>query len=115
MRADLKKTIRKHTDLEVYRRAFAVAMRIYVETKSFPSEERYSLIDQIRRSSRSACANIAEGWRKRRYEAAFVNKLSDAEAEAAEVQTWIQFSVECKYLGRNPAAELYREYEEIIC
>jgi four helix bundle protein len=110
----MKKVVRKHTDLEVYRRAFAAAMRVFAVTKTFPSEERYSLIDQIRRASRSVCANIAEGWRKRRYEAAFVSKLSDAEGEAAEVQTWIQFSVECKYLARDAAAELYREYDEII-
>ena len=105
--------IRRHTELEVYQRAFAAAMKIFQLTKSFSKEERYSLVDQIRRSSRSVCSNLAEAWRKRRYEAAFVSKLSDSEAEAAETQTWIQFAVECKYLQREEAAELYSEYDQI--
>ena len=106
--------IRRHTELEVYKRAFAAAMRIFEVTKTFPKEERYSLVDQVRRSSRSVCANLAEAWRKRRYEAAFVSKLSDSEAEAAETQVWLQFSVECRYVNRDAAAELYSEYDEII-
>ena len=89
-------------------------MRIFQLTKTFPPEEKYSLIDQIRRSSRSVCSNIAEGWRKRRYPAAFVNKLSDAEGEAAETQVWLQFSVKCGYLERTQGQELYREYDAII-
>ena len=109
-----KRLVRKHTDLEVYSRAFAVAMQIYQLTKTFPKEERYSLVDQIRRSSRSVCSNIAESWRKRRYQAAFISKLSDAEGEAAETQTWIQFSVECKYLDRKIAVELYGEIDEVL-
>jgi len=76
--------IQGHQELDVYRLAFEAAMRIFELTKGFPREERYSLVDQIRRSSRSVCANIAEAWRKRRYEGAFVSKLSDAESEAAE-------------------------------
>jgi len=108
------KLIRRHTDLEVYRRAFAAAMRIFELTKSFPKEELYSLTDQIRRSSRSVCANLAEAWRKRRYEAALISKLGDSEAEAAETQTWIQFAVECGYLPREIAAELYAEYDAIL-
>ena len=79
-----RKPIKTHQELEVYQLAFDVAMRIFVESKKFPVEERYSLTDQIRRSSRSVCANLAEAWRKRRYEAAFLAKLSDSEAEAAE-------------------------------
>jgi four helix bundle protein len=71
-------------------------------------------IDQIRRSSRSVCANIGEAWRKRRYEAAWVSKLGDSEAEAAETQVWIQFSVECNYLSRDTATELYQEYDAIL-
>ncbi len=106
--------IRRHTELDVYNRAFAAAMRIFELTKAFPKEERYSLIDQIRRSSRSVCGNIAEAWRKRRYEAAFISKLSDSESEAAESQTWIQFSVECDYMERGIATELYSEYDAII-
>lgn len=109
-----KKAIREHTDLEVYRRAFAAAMRIFELTKAFPREERYSLADQIRRASRSVCTNLAEGWRKRRYRAAFVSKLNDSEGEAAETQSWLQFSVECGYLKREVAAELYREYGDIL-
>jgi four helix bundle protein len=76
--------IEKHTDLAVYKKAFDAAMAIFVVSQKFPREETYSLTDQIRRSSRSVCTNIAEAWRKRRYEAAFVAKLSDAEGEAAE-------------------------------
>jgi four helix bundle protein len=109
-----KKTIRRHTDLEVYRRAFAAAMRIFELTKSFPKEERYSLIDQIRRSSRSVCANIGEAWRKRRYQAAWISKLGDSEGEATETQVWLQFSVECGYISRETGAELYTEYDAIL-
>jgi len=81
--------IQGHRELDVYRLAFDAAMRIFTLTKAFPREESYSLVDQIRRSFRSVCANIAEAWRKRRYEGAFVSKLSDAEAEAAETQVWL--------------------------
>jgi four helix bundle protein len=108
------KLIRRHTELEVYRKAFAAAMRIFELTKGFPKEERYSLVDQIRRCSRSVCGNIAEAWRKRRYEAAFVSKLNDSEGEAAETQVWLQFSVECQYLQRDQGAPLYTEYDEIL-
>ena len=89
-------------------------MEIFRESKSFPVEERYSLTDQIRRSSRSVSANITEAWRKRRYPAAFVAKLSDAEGEAAETQTWIQFAVECEYIDRSKAKLLYAEYDAIL-
>ncbi len=106
--------VRRHSDLDVYKQAFEAAMSIFRTTKSFPKEERYSLTDQIRRSSRSVCANIAEGWRKRRYEASFVSKLSDSEAEAAETQTWIQFAVECEYIDRDLAKELYQQYDAIL-
>ena len=107
--------ITRHTELKVYQRAFDAAMRVFAMSKTFPKEETYSLTDQVRRSSRSVCANITEAWRKRRYEAAFVSKLNDAETEAAEnTQTWLQFAVECEYLNREDAAQLYREYDEII-
>lgn len=89
-------------------------MRIFELTKGFPKEETYSLTDQMRRSSRSVCSNIAEAWRKRRYTAVFVNKLNDAEAEAAETQTWIQFATECDYLKAEVAAELCQTYENVI-
>ena len=83
-------------------------------TKKFPVEERYSLTDQIRRSSRSICANLAEAWRKRRYERAFLLKLNDAEAEAAEPQTWLEFAVKCEYLDPDTGRELYRTYDDIL-
>ena len=84
--------IKSHEGLEVYQIAFGAAMEIFECSKKFPVEERYSLTDQIRRSSRSVCANLAEAWRKRRYEAAFVAKLNDCESEAAETQTWLKFA-----------------------
>jgi four helix bundle protein len=79
-------------ELEVYRMAFDAAMKIFEITKGFPNEEKYSLVDQIRRSSRSVCSNIAESWRKRKYEAVFKNKLTDAEQEASETQSWLEFA-----------------------
>ena len=106
--------ITRHQDLEVYKKAFAAAMRIFDLSKSFPKEEIYSLTDQIRRSSRSVCANLAEAWRKRRYEAAFIAKLSDSEGEAAETQTWLEFSVRCDYLDKEAGREIFKEYDEII-
>lgn len=106
--------ITRHTELEVYKRAFELAMKVFQHSKEFPKEERYSLVDQARRSSRSVCANLAEAWRKRRYEAAFMSKLSDNEAEAAETQVWLQFAVECEYLNRETARQLYSEYDEVI-
>ena len=86
----------RHQELDVYKAAFEGAMDVFSASKNFPKEEIYSLTDQIRRSSRSVCANLAEAWRKRRYEAAFISKLNDAEGEAAETQTWIEFAVRCE-------------------
>ena len=106
--------IQSHRDLEVYQLAFEAAMEIFEMTKSFPREERYSLTDQIRRSSRSVCANIAEAWRRRRYEGSFVHKLNDAEAEAAETQTWLEFAVKCDYLEAEIARPLYEVYDRIL-
>ncbi len=108
------KPVKKHTDLDVYNAAFAVAMRIFELSKAFPTEERYSLTDQVRRSSRSVCANLAEAWRKRRYEAAFIAKLNDCEAEAAETEVWLQFAVECNYIDGDTAKPLYLEYERTL-
>ncbi|MBA2735797.1 MAG: four helix bundle protein [Pyrinomonadaceae bacterium] len=104
----------RHQDLEVYKKAFSAAMRIFELSKSFPKEEIYSLTDQIRRSSRSVCANTAEAWRKRRYEAAFISKVNDAEGESAETQTWLEFAVRCNYLDKETGRELFKEYDEII-
>src|SRR5262245_50858340 len=106
--------IQTHRDPEVYQKAFDAAMRIFECSKPFPKEETYSLTDQIRRSSRSVCANLAEAWRKRRYEGAFVSKLSDAEAEAAETQVWIEFAVKCGYLCADVARRLYQIYDEVL-
>src|SRR4030067_3271024 len=101
-----KKLIRTHFDLEVYQTAFGLAMKIFQKSKSFPIEERYSLTDQVRRSSRSVCANLVEAWRKRRYEASFLSKLNDAEAEGAETQVWLEFAVQCGYLGDKAGHEI---------
>lgn len=106
--------IQSHEELEVYKLAFDAAMRIFRLTRNFPADERYSLTDQIHRSSRSVCSNIAEAWRKRRYEAAFVSKLNDAESEAAETQTWLRFSVACGYLSKEAGEELYQTYDHIL-
>jgi four helix bundle protein len=92
-----RKKAKTHEDLEVYQIAFEAAMQIFDLSKKFPVEERSSLTDQIRRSSRSVCANLAEAWRKRRYKAAFLAKLNDCESEAAEVQVWLKFAVRCGY------------------
>ncbi len=104
----------RHQDLDVYKKAFGAAMKIFEISKSFPKEETYSLTDQIRRSSRSVCSNIAEAWRKRRYEAAFIAKLSDSEGEAAETQTWLEFAVKCEYFEKQIGRGLFKEYDEII-
>ncbi|MFP3975775.1 MAG: four helix bundle protein [Dehalococcoidia bacterium] len=106
--------IQAHYELEVYKLAFQAAMKIFEVTKGFPGEEKYSLTDQMRRSSRSVCANIAEAWRKRRYEAAFASKLNDAEAEAAETQTWIHFGIQCNYLSEDLGQELHQVYDQVI-
>jgi four helix bundle protein len=106
--------IREHTELEVYKKGFDAAMLIFQESKGFPKEETYSLTDQIRRSSRSVCANLAEAWRKRRYKAAFISKLSDAESEAAETQVWIEFAMKCCYLEPDQGVPLYKAYDEIL-
>jgi len=105
--------IRHFRELDVYQLAMSASMTIFELSKAFPSEERYSLTDQIRRSSRSVCANIAEAWRKRRYPNSFLYKLSDAESEAAETQVWIEFSVKSGYLGFNEAEKLDEQYETI--
>jgi four helix bundle protein len=109
-----KGKIRHFRDLEVYRRGFDAAMEIFQLTKRFPVEERYSLVDQIRRSSRSVCANLAEGWRKRRYPAVFKNKITDSMQEASETQCWIEFSLACKYIDESVFRKLDDEYEQLI-
>jgi len=109
-----RKPIRHFRDLEVYQNALAAGLRVYELSKKFPAEERYALTDQARRSSRSVCANIAEGWRKRRYEAAFIAKLSDAEGEAAETQIHLEFALRHNYLSQEEFLNVDDAYEKII-
>lgn len=106
--------IRSFKELRVWQNAMEIAMEIFELTKQFPLEERFSLTDQIRRSSRSVAANITEAWRKRRYPAAFVSKLSDAESEAAETQTWIEIALRCGYLSPDQAQHLDARCEEVL-
>jgi len=106
--------IQTHKELQVWQDAMDAAMDIFSMTKTFPAEERYSLVDQMRRSSRSVAANISEAWRKRRYEAAFKSKLNDSEAEASETQTWIEVALRCSYIEKQTAEKLDRKYEHIL-
>lgn len=106
--------IEGYHELNVYRSAFETAMCIFDATKSFPVEERYSLVDQIRLSSRSVCTNIAEAWRKRRYPAHFVSKLSDAESEAEETRVWLEFAYKCSYLEESFVKDLHTKYDKIL-
>ena len=101
-------------DLHVYQNAMRLAMEIFKLTKSFPNDEKFSLIDQVRRSSRSVPANIAEAWRKSRYQKAFVAKLSDAESEAAECQVWIEMAYRCGYATKEEMERLDTGYEHIL-
>jgi four helix bundle protein len=106
--------IKDFKDLDVYKMAMEVAVEIFEITKGFPAEEKYSLTDQVRRCSRSVCANIAEAWRKRRYPNAFISKLSDSEGEAAEAEVWLEMAVRCGYLDPQKSARLAEEYEHIL-
>jgi len=105
--------LRGHRDLKVFQMAYRLAMEIFEVTKSFPKEERYSLTDQIRRSSRSVAANIAEGFRKRQYPNMLASKLADADAEATETQVWLDFAYDCGYLPQPQRASLTEDYEEV--
>ena len=109
----VRKPIRHFRDLDVYQNALATGLRVYELTKRFPIEERYALTDQVRRSSPSVCANIAEAWRKRRYEAAFIAKLSDAESEAAETQVHLEFALRHSYLSQSEFLNVDDAYEKI--
>jgi len=108
------KVIKSHKELIVYQLAFKISMEIFQITKSFPKEEIFSLTSQIRRSSRSICSNLAEAFRKRRYEKAFVSKLSDSEGEAAETQVWLDYSLECKYINETTYIKIFTDYERTI-
>lgn len=108
------KLIRYHWQLDVYKLSVEAAMRLFELSKKFPKEETYSLTDQGRRSSRSVSGQIAEAWRRRKYEAVFVNKLNEAEGEAGETQVWIEYAVRCGYMSRREGRELHRTYDRII-
>ena len=106
--------IESYKDLRVYQNAFEAAMEIFEITKNFPPPEKYSMVDQMRRASRSVCSNIGEGWRKRRYKAAFIAKLSDSESEACEMQVWLEFANRCGYFTIESKDRLYNTYDGIM-
>ncbi len=106
--------IKTHKDLKVYKLAFESSMEIFEISKGFPKEEKYSLTDQIRRSSRSVAANIVEAFRKRRYPKSFVSKLSDSEGEAAETQVWLDFAEKSGYITKETHSGLYQKYDWIL-
>jgi four helix bundle protein len=106
--------IRRHQDLLVYQKAFEAAMEIYTISKQFPRIESYSLTDQIRRSSRSVCANLSEAYRKKKYEKLLISKISDCEGESAETQVWLDFSKACGYLSDPDYLRLMKIYDEIL-
>src|SRR5476651_244527 len=108
------KLIRHHWELDVYQLSVKTSMSIFEATKQFPKEETYSLTDQIRRSSRSVSSGIAEAWRRRKYEAVFVNKLNESEGEAAETQTWLEYAVKCGYLETETGRKLHKSCDSLI-
>jgi len=100
-------------DLKVYQLGYKLAVEIFVESKAFPKEERYSLTDQVRRCSRSVPANLAEGYRKRRYRNMFISKIVDSDAEGAETQVWLDFARDFGYLPQERHQHLIKGYEEL--
>jgi len=106
--------IRSYKELRVYQSAIDAAMRIFVITKRFPVEERFSMVDQMRRSSRSVCSNIGEAWRKRRYPAHFCSKLTDSEGEAEETRVWIELAFRCGYVSQREADDIDATYDGIL-
>ena len=108
------KLVRHFRELEVYQNSIALTMRIFEISRSFPSEERYSLTDQGRQSSRSVCANIADAWRKRRYKAAFISKLSDSETEATETQVWCEVAHLCGYIDKKTFTDFDDACDHIV-
>lgn len=107
-------SIRDFRELRVYQLAIESAMSVFELTKTFPAEEKYSMVDQMRRSSRSVCANIAEAWRKRRYKAHFISKLSDSEGEAEETRVWLELAFRCKYISKVTFDSLDDKYDHIL-
>ena len=108
-----KAEYRGYRDLKVYQMAYQLALEVHNVTKSFPKEEKYSLTDQIRRSSRSVPANLAEAWKKRRYEKAFISKLIDCAGEAGETEVWLDFAKDFGYLNESKHKELMNKYDEV--
>ena len=106
--------VKTFRDLRVYQLAMEAAMEIFELTKTFPAEEKYSMVDQVRRSSRSVCANLAEAWRKRRYKAHFISKLSDCEGEAEETRVWLEIAFRCKYIDQLTFERLDDKYDHIL-
>jgi len=102
-----------YRDLIVFKKAYSLAMDILKKSKSFPADEKYSLTDQIRRSSRSVCVNLGEAYRRRKYPAHFVSKLTDCNAENTETEIWIQFSNDCKYLDAIEYTDFTKRCEEV--
>jgi four helix bundle protein len=106
--------IKHYRELNVYQNAMTWVVKTFELTKKFPAEERFSLTDQIRRSSRSVCTNLAEAWRKRRYQAAFISKLSDSETEAAETQVHVEVAWRCGYISEAQFHEMDEAYDHIL-
>jgi four helix bundle protein len=105
--------IKSAKDLTVYKRAYELAMEIFHASKHFPAEERFSLTDQLRRSSRSVCSNLREAWAKRRYEAHFVSKLTDSDGENGETETWLDFAYDCGYLPERDHTLFAKKCHEV--
>jgi four helix bundle protein len=110
----MPRKIQYHWHLDVYKLSVEASMEIYECSKCFPKAERYSLTDQIRRASRSVSGQVAEGFRRRKYEAAFINKMNEAEGEAAETQVWLEYSVKCEYLSQEDGIRLHKMVDQII-
>jgi four helix bundle protein len=106
--------ISSYKDLRVFQNAMTAAMKIFQLTEKFPPEEKYSLTDQIRRSSRSVCSNITRAWRKRRFKTPFIAKLNDSEGEACETQVWVEFARQCNYLDDDACKDLDSAYDQIM-
>ena len=102
-----------YTELKVYQKSYKLALEIFEITKSFPKEEKYSLTDQIRRSSRSVAANIASGYRRRKYPKHFSSKMTDSDEECTETQVWLDFACDCKYITEEVKNRIHKEYEEV--
>ena len=106
--------IRSYRELRVYQNAFEAAMQIFELTKKFPAEEKYSMVDQMRCSSRGVCSNMAEAWRKRRYPAHFVSKLTDCEGEADETRVWLEFALASSYISQSAFDEIDLKYDLVL-